>query len=230
MSYSVILPAPGTLINSAGVADANGLPAPGFSGLNIESNYDVDVLRSRSNRGLPVDSGQHFWSFRISYHPMTVNSFTALENFMYGHNTRKNPFYVVLPNYARPKPAETATFLDTNTVSTVGIHYTNESQVIVNTVLNLQPGAYVNFLGDALHKSTYKIARVETPTSFSGTAPAAGTMRLTIFPPLQREVANASALRLINPQFRVLQRGNINPQYDENNMISFGINVEEILP
>ena len=232
MSYSNILPAPGTLINRAGILDPLGMPAPGFSGLGLESNYSVSVLRTRaSNRGTPVEDGGHFWSFSINYHEMRVEEFTAIESFLLGHNTRKNPFYVILPNYAEPNKAFADT-IRTTTIHNTGIRYPGETQIVIDREGDLYPGCFINFnnLNDALHKNVYKVTRVETPQVFSGNPPAAGTQRLTIFPPLQREIPNVTPVQFLNPKFRVIQTSPINPRYDQNNIVSFSFNVEEIMP
>ena len=235
MSYSTILPAPGSLINSAGVIDPAGLPAPGFSGLNIRSNYNVGINRTRSNRGFPVEEGDFYWSFNISYNPMRQEEYEALESFLMGHNTRKKPFYVTLPNYAAPRDIAFATHAISNPLPVVGNHYAGDTEILINTAgfpnQNLNVGCYVNFIntGDALHKSTYKIARVETTNSHAGISPGSERIRVTIFPPLQRDVPTGT-MRVINPQFRVIQTNQINPDIDRNNIFTVNLEVEELLP
>ena len=233
MSYSKILPAPGTLLNMAGVPDLQGLPAPGFSGVDLQSNYEVSLSRSRaSNRGVPSTNGGHFWSFSISYHEMEEDQFTAIESFLLGHNTRLNPFYVVLPNYAAPRDSAMAAFAQSNTITTDGAYFAGDSQIVLNLASSLLPGCYINFddPDDALHKSVYKVARVETAAVNAGVSPGVGKTRITIFPPLQREMSPSVPVRFINPTFRVLQTSTVNPSYDKDNMISFSFTVEEILP
>ena len=229
---SNILPAPGTLINSAGILDPNGMPAPGFSGLNIRMNQSSDVQRSRSNRGLVISGSEYFWSFQINYHPMTVEEYEAIECFLLANNTRVNPFYVTLPNYSAPKPAGYNSFQNSTPVTVFGAHYAGDTQIIVNSSnTTLIPGCFINLNGsDALHKSVYKVARVETPTSFSGTAVPSGKLRLSIFPPLQRDTVGTVTVQFTKPTFRVIQKSELNPEFDQNNTVSFGLSVEEILP
>mgnify|MGYP001346996585 CR=1 FL=1 len=144
MSYSKILPAPGTLLNMAGVPDPQGLPAPGFSGVNLQSNYDVSLLRSRaSNRGLPNTTGSHYWSFSISYHDMEEDQFSAIESFLLGHNTRLNPFYVVLPNYASPKPFSTGNYAQSNIITT-SMNYNGISKSVNKQIIMFR--RYNNFI------------------------------------------------------------------------------------
>lgn len=234
MPYSNILPAPGTRINGAGLLDPAGLPAPGFSGLNVKLNQSSDVQRTRSNRGLTISGSEYFWSFDIRYHPMLEEEYIAIESFLLGHNTKVKPFYVALPNYSTPKPEGFNTHQIANPVTVTGGNYfAGDTQVaIVSTNNTLTPGCFINFVdsSDALHKSTYKVSRVESPASFSGVAPAAGTLRLSIFPPLQRNMSTGVAVRFTQPLFRVIQRSELNPEYDQNNTVSFGLTVEEILP
>lgn len=235
MNYSTILPAPGTLINSAGMEDSlNGLPAPGFSGLDIKSKYPVEVLKSRSNRGTPVSENTHEWSFSISYHPMSFEEYNAIESFIFAHNTRKIPFYVVLPNYDKPNSPFDA-FARDNVITVKDVYYAGENTIEIGDDLPeyLLPNCYINLLDnqDALHESTYKVARVETPSAYVGDAVPAGRLRLTLFPPLQRDSVGTVTVRFINPVFRVLQEGaDISPSYDSNNRVSFSMQVKEILP
>lgn len=232
MTFSKILPAPGSLINSAGILDPSGAPAPGFSGVNFKSNYSVSLNRSRSNRGLPIDDNKHFWSFTINYHTMTMEEYTSIENFLHGHNTRRNPFYVSLPNYSVPKNSFFANYVDSNIIYTSGTGYAGDNRVTIVAPEGLEPGCYINFIDDddALHKSTYKVSRVESPSLYSGDPPAAGTLRLTIFPPLQRDFSGNVQVRFINPLFRVLQTNDVEPNFDKNNNVTTNIVVEEILP
>ena len=236
MAYSNILPAPGTLLNRAGVLDPLGLPAPGFSGLNITSNYSTNVNRSRSNRGLVIDDQKHYWSFTINYHPMQKDEFDAIEAFILGHNTRKIPFYVSLPNYSGPSNVALRNYLLTNNVKSKFYYYAGESEVIINMTgapnMELEPGMFINFNdpNDALHKATYKVGRVETPTVHAGVSPGASAVRLTLFPPLQRDLPVNVPVTIINPLFRVIQRNELSPSFDENNVVSFNLQVEEILP
>lgn len=234
--FSRTLPAPGTLINAAGVADPNGLPAPGFSGLQLRSNRTADTQRTRSNRGYTVDNADFYWSFTISYHPMTMLEWNALESFLYGHDTLLNPFYVTLPNYSGPTDSAFAAHAASNDLMIAGTVYAGETEILIDTTgfpnQNLNVGAFANIYDpdDALHKSTYKIARVETPTQFSGTAPAPNTMRVTLYPPVQRDLSPNSELIVTSPVFRVIQKNQIDPQFDENNIVTINLQVEEILP
>jgi hypothetical protein len=233
MSYSNTLPAPGTLINAAGAADVNGLPAPGFKGLDFDSVYPVGISRTRSNRGLPNSGGEHYWTFTISYNEMTKEEFEAVNSFLMGHNTRLNPFYVVLPNYAAPEDSAFATYAAGNTITAPDAQYAGDTTVEIVAPEGLKPGCFINFVDsdDALHKSTYRVARVESPSQHAGVAPAAGRLRLTIFPPLQRDFSGTVTVRFTNPTFRVIQRNSISPKFDNNNIVdSFSLQVEEILP
>lgn len=233
MSYSVVLPAPGDLIDSSGQPTKFGWPAPGFSGINLTSNYSVGVNRSRSNRGITSSDEQHYWSFGISYHPMKQEEYTSVENFILGHNARKRPFYVSLPNYFYPNSKDFAAFANTNEITVTGVFYAGESIVEINsTNINLLPGCFINFRDpeDALHEGAYKITRVETPEMYVGGAVAADTLRISVFPPLQRDVSANTILQFIKPQFRVIMKNDLNPQYDKDGLVSVSLQVEELLP
>lgn len=236
MAFSNQLPAPGALINKAGVLDnVTGEPAPGFAGVNLRSHLETQLLRSRSNRGLPVVEGGHFWSFEIQYHPMTKNMFDSLESFILGMNTRANPFYVVLPNYSSSKNGLFNTWDASNNATVSGSVFAGDTSFIVGTIANANipyPGDLFNVVdaGDALHKNTYKVTRVETNAVYSGTQPAVNNPRIHFFPPLQRDKVGTMTLVFQNPAFRVLQRGDHEVDYDENNLVSFRMSVEEIMP
>ena len=234
MSFSNILPAPGTLINAAGIADnIDGSPAPGFSGLNIRFNNTVGKFRSRSNRGLTIGESDNFWSFNISYNPMTIDQFSSLESFILGHNTSGVPFYVTLPNFATPKPQAFLDSLGGGDLSAVAGSLAGDKTITITSAnTTLLPGCFINLIdsGDALHKSTYKVTRVETPALFVGSAVAAGKLRLSITPPLQRSFVGTVTAKFINPQFRVIQTSEIEVEYDRNNTVSFSMSCEEILP
>lgn len=234
MAYSNILPAPGSRINGAGALDSNGLPAPGFSGLNMKLNQSSDVQRTRSNRGLVIAGTDFFWSFDIKYHEMTIPEYEAIENFLLSSNSKVKPFFVTLPNYNAPKPTIFNTFQISNPISvTAGTYYAGDTQILLSSGdTTLLPGCFINFVdsSDALHKSVYKVSRVETASSYSGIAVAANRIRITIFPPLQRGFVGATTVKFTNPQFRVIQKSDISPEFDQNNIVSFGLSVEEILP
>ena len=234
MAYSTIFPAPGTLIDSAGKTNnLTGLPAPGFAGLNIKANQPVRVVRARSSRGLPISGSSFFWSFDISYHEMTVEEYEAIENFLLGHNTKVNPFYITLPNYAQPRPSGYETFLNGADLSIDSTVYAGDKTITVNsTNASLLPGCFLNIDddSDALHKGTYKVTRVETPTNFSGDPVAANKLRLSLFPEVQRDQVGTITARLVNPTFRVIQTGDTQAEYSQNNTVSFGFSCAEILP
>lgn len=237
MAYSLQLPAPGSLINMAGQLDnVAGLPAPGFAGIDLESHMDVNVLRSRSNRGLPVTEGGHYWSFGIKYNPMTRNTFDALEAFVLGMNTRVNPFYVVLPNYSASKNPLFNTWDATNNAIISGTAYAGDTTLTLGgTISNANipyPGDYFNIVDsmDALHKNVYKVTRVETNASYTGAQPAANAPRIHIFPPLQRDKIGTCSLVFQNPSFRVIQKGNWKTSIDRDGLYEVDIDVEELMP
>lgn len=233
MSFSTVFPAPGTLIDSAGQANANGLPAPGFSGLNVKANQSVQVYRARSNRGLPISSGTHFWSFQISYHEMTIEQYEAIEMFLLGHNAKLNPFYITLPNYSEPRPSTYESFVNGADLTVDSGSYAGDRTITIDSSnTTLIPGCYINLIddADALHKSTYKVARVETPTTYTGDAPAGNKLRLTLFPPLQRDFVGNVTARFSSPQFRVIQTSDLDVEYTGDNTVNFSFACAEILP
>lgn len=233
MSYSNIFPAPGTLIDSSGQANPNGLPAPGFSGLNLTANESVSINRSRSARGLASSSDDFFWSFRVSYHNMTQDEYDAIEMFLLGHRAKKNPFYITLPNYAQPKPSSFTTFLNGQDLPCVAGSYAGDETItVISSNTSLLPGCYINLIddADALHKSTYKVTRVETPLNYVGDPVASNRLRLSIYPHNKRDFIGNVTARFIKPQFRVVQTSDLEVEYDEHNIATFGFTCAELLP
>ena len=231
--YSNILPAPGSLINAAGILDPLGIPAPGFKGVNFTSQYETGLLKSRSNRGISSTTGRHSWNFSIEYHQMTSDEYDAIANFLFGYNTRLVPFYVSLPNMNTPSPQDFRIYSKDNEITVTQPFFAGETEIVINSaVTTLLPGSMINFIDndDALHKSTYRVNRVETSNSFVGEQPANNTMRINIFPPLQRDFSGDITVRFHDPLFRVKQMNDVSPNYDMNNLVEFSINVEEVLP
>lgn len=248
------LPAPGSLITQYGMAGGTnngisaalqGLPAPGFSGVNLRSNYGTSLIRSRgSARGTVNTNNAHFWSFDISYHEMTQEEYAAIESFLMSHNTRLKPFYVTLPNYSRPNGSfmnfinsvasdivvESNYFAGDSSIEVSNADFTADPSTLYD-FYRLNPGCFINIEGsDALHKSIYKVSLVES-SWYREDPVSSGKIRLHLFPPLQRDVTAGSTIKFVDPEFRVIQRNAIEPSFDEDGIVNgMTINVEEVQP
>lgn len=235
--FSDILPDPAHPITDAGDIAPGGTPGPGFSALGFQSNTETQVSRTNSGRGVSRDQGVQYWSFNISYNPMFRHQFDPVDTFLGMRNPRRDPFYVVLPQYSRPKDP---TFNGTANTYVRRDHESGSETLLVwhNTadfVGKLRPGDMFNIvdLEDYNHQKIYKVGAVETNDYYQAgtTQPAKNELRLHITPPLQRYTTDNSRLVLINPKFRVIAKSDVQEhQLDNNNLYSFSLAVEEFQP
>ena len=116
------LPDPTFFVTDAGSVDVSGNVGPGFASVSINSNRPVQASRTISGRGITRETGAHFWEININYHPMTRTEFDVVSTFLDARNGRLNPFYVVLPQYSKPRNATFATAVNTNTPTVSGAH------------------------------------------------------------------------------------------------------------
>lgn len=104
-AFSNLLPDPAHPITDAGDIASSGTPGPGFSALAFRSNTETQVSRTQGGRGITRDGGVQYWSFNISYNPMFRFQFDPIDTFLVMRNPRRDPFYVILPQYSKPKDA-----------------------------------------------------------------------------------------------------------------------------
>jgi hypothetical protein len=112
-SFSDLLPDPNNKINSAGASDSSGTAGPGFAKIKFTSENNTQMSRTISGRGVAASPGFHKWSFDISYNPMTRDEFDPVASFLESRRGRLNPFYVILPQHAKPRDSDFNTFLTT---------------------------------------------------------------------------------------------------------------------
>jgi hypothetical protein len=239
-AFSNLLPDPANPITDAGDISVTGTPGPGFSAVGFQSNTETQVSRTNSGRGITRDGGSQYWSFSISYNPMFREQFDPVDSFLAMRNPRRDPFYVILPQYSRPKNA--GFLAAVNAVQpTIGTAVTAGSSSILvrlaNTTINAtaRPGDMFTITDPTNynHQKVYKVGAVETANYYqAGTVPpAADTMRVWISPPLQRSVSAGSLVTFVNPKFRVISKSDVQEyQLDTNNLYSFSLAVEEIQP
>lgn len=239
MAFVNRLPDPGFKINAQGLEDPiMGLPAPGFKGVNLTSIKDRELVKTRSKRAISVSTGSHEWQFSIQYNPMTEAQKRALEAFVYGHGIVENPFYVVLPNYSKPLGTFGTSGVDdyiAKTARTAGSTYIDMIRPASASITGKIPSAgdmfNINNSGDFLHQNTYKVGWVETPTAFNTSSPGANTVRIHIFPSLQRSIAINSNINFFNPKFRVISKSTeFSTSTDAFGRSILSLDVEEVLP
>lgn len=238
--YTDILPDPNNKIGTAGEANTSGNTGPGFAKIKFGSNNQIQVARTISGRGISASPGYHMWEFSINYNPMTRSEFEPVSTFLESRRARLYPFYVILPQHAKPQNASFASWCAANLsgVTVSGTHTAGSSTLLISVGAATgepSPGDFITVTdsGDINHKKTYKIVRVETNTTYkNGTVqPSSTQRRLHLVPPLTRATSSGAVVNFINPKFRVIQKGDvIEYDLDTDNLYQFSLNLEEILP
>lgn len=231
------LPDPTFGVSDAGSADAAGRKGPGFASVQVSSNRPVQVSRTMSGRGIQREGGAHTWEINITYNPMRRDDFDVVSSFLDARNGRLNPFFVVLPQYSRPKDNAFNTFVTTNTMRVVGAHSAGASSMLIDATPAIsgtaKPGDFftITDLNNVNHTKVYKVTRVETNALYQAgeTQPATNQLRIHFMPPLTRLVADDSEINWLNPKFRVIQKNEVTEyQLNTDNLYQFQLSVEEI--
>jgi hypothetical protein len=247
-SFNNRLPDPTFDVSSGGaqVTAGTGSKGAGFASVAVRSKKDTQVSRTISGRGVQREQGAHNWEIDINYHPMTRADFDVVASFLDARNARLYPFYVVLPQYSRPKNSLFRTSVATMAVKTYEAKPAGSSYIYIdiNDSLTTFPVAGYPSIGDFFnivdatdinHQKAYKITRVETTTDYNsslpGVIPNSYRTRIHFTPPFVRDVAIDSTVRFLDPTFRVITRGDvIEYSLGTDNMYQFQLQLEEIQP
>lgn len=247
-SFSDLLPDPDNKISDAGHTDnTSGSSGPGFAKVKFRSINETQSSRTISGRGVAASPGSHNWEFDISYNPMTRAEFEPVAAFLESRSGRLKPFYVVLPQYWRPRDDTFYTYFGyntftksvTNNVITTALTSAGQSSTMVTGTATLvgdpKPGDFFTFTdpADINHKKAYKVIRVENNTTYQvgTTQPSTSQRRIHFHPPLARTTSAGSTLNFINPMFRVAQKGDtVEYDLDTDNLYQFSLSLEEIQP
>lgn len=234
------LPDPTFGVNDAGVVDAAGVKGPGFSSVRMSSSEDNQVSRTRSGRGVHRSDASQYWNISIKYNPLTRDQFDVVEAFLEARKARRYPFFVVLPQYAKPRDATFAAFVLATPMRAAAITAAGSNTLLIDangtTILGTpKMGDFftITDAADINHLKAYKVTRVETPAYYQTgtTAPPANSMRIHINPPLQKSTALGATINWINPQFRVAMKGDVlENELDTEGTFDFGLELEEIMP
>ena len=238
-SFSNVLPDPIRKITDQGDIDASGVAGPGFAGVHFSSNSETQVSRTNSGRGVQRDQETQFWSFSIKYNPMFRAQFDPVDAFLASRNGRRNPFFVVLPQYSKPKDSAFATFATSNIIRTFTPVLSGARSLMIDAVPVFSSTPKPNDMftitdpANANHLKMYKITRVETNLRYQAGSlqPTTNQLRIHVDPPIQRATTEDAVINFINPMFRVIQRSDIREHdLDTNNLYSFSLDLEEIQP
>ena len=254
-NFSDLLPDPNFGINSAGATFSNssqfsttstkvldGVAGPGFAKIKFTSDNTTQVSRTISGRGVTASPSYHKWSFDISYNPLTRDEFDPVGAFLESRRGRLNPFYVILPQHAKPKNTTFAayTLANLSAITVASATAAGSPTLMLNGFSAISgspsPGDFFTITdsSDVNHKKAYKVVRVEDNGTYQTgtTAPALNTQRrVWTQPPISRAVAATAVINFINPQFRVIQKGDtMEYDLDTDNLYQFSLSLEEILP
>lgn len=236
-SFANVLPDPYSPITDAGDTNASGTQGPGFAGITVTSNKDTQVSRTISGRGVHRESGSHYWEIDIKYNPMLREQFDPVDAFLESRNSRLTPFYILLPQYIKPKNLTFANFCFTHGFTTGVSYLAGASNMTIGTNVpvqgNARPGDMftINDPANINHQKVYKVTRAETTAYYQAGSvqPASTQQRIWFNPPLQRMVTAPSTINFINPLFRVITKTDVK-SYDLNtdNLYSFSLSLEEV--
>lgn len=238
-TFSDILPDPNNKIMDSGDADPSGTPGPGFASVSITSNFDTQLNRTISGRSVARSSGVHKWDISIRYNPMFRDDFDPVDAFLATRFGRLAPFFVILPQYSKPKDSTFYTFALSNTLKNLVAYDAGTTAMMIYAPGaisgNPKPGDMftITDASDANHLKAYKITRVETDQRYQAatTAPTTAQKRIHFSPPLQRDVAINSTINFINPKFRVnLKNDVLEQELNDDGLYSFGLELEENTP
>lgn len=233
------LPDPTWGMALAGNADnVTGTKGPGYASVTVRSNRPVQVSRTLSGRGVQTTTGAHVWEIDINYHPMQRSDFEIVSAFLEGRYGKLNPFYVVLPQYSKPRDSTFATFATNNVISVNGAHAAGSTVLNIDAPIAISgtplPGDFftITDAADVNHQKAYKIVGVESNALYQNTRtqPATNQLVLHIVPQLTRFTNDNAVVNFINPQFRVFQKSDVlEYSLDTNNTWQFQLQLEEIL-
>lgn len=242
LSYNNRLPDPTFFVNEAGAIGVGaGYKGPGFASVRVSDTESTQVSRTVSGRGVSRSTASQHWEISIRYNPMTRDEFDVVDTFLQSRGGRRYPFFVVLPQYSKPRNVAFA-----NYVTSVPQRVAQPTAAGAPTLLmESNNGSAVQGLpkmGDMFtisdpaninHMKVYKVLGVEDSNYYRAgtTAPPVGKYRVRTNPPLQRFTNQNATVNWINPAFRVVMKGDvIEHELDTENTYQFGLELEEIQP
>ena len=240
-SFNNRLPDPTFLVNDAGAVGVTGAKGPGFASTRVISNEDTTVSRTNSGRGVPRSGATQYWEISITYNPMLRDEFDVVDTFLHSRRGRRKAFFVVLPQYSRPKDPAFVTFATDKILKAANA--TSEGSPTLNIVTEDEstftsyprPGDFFTISDptDINHLKAYKVIAVETNDLYQEDTiqPPVNQVRVHINPPLTKFVTGNAVINFIDPQFRVIQKGDvIEHELNTDNLYQFGLQLEEIMP
>ena len=238
--FTNILPDPNNAIGEAG--QSGGTAGPGFASVKLASEHKMMNTRTNSGRLISREISGHKWNIDLSYNPMTRDEFEPVYSFLLQKRGSLTPFFVSLPQYKAPRNSTFATFVASNSMTTVGNTSSGNTNLMIthasfdkDTKGTAKPGDIFTITdsSDSNHTKAYQVTRVEHDADYlSGTtAPTATQLRVHFVPALQRTVYQGATVVFNDPKFRVVLKNDIQ-EYDLNtdNLYDFSLKLEEAQP
>ena len=267
MAVQDTLPDPNYKRYHDGSDNASGTAGPGFASIKLTNDQRVLTSRTNSQRVLARAIAGQKWKIDINYNPMTQAEFAPVYAFLLAKQGPINSFFVSLPQYRAPQNSTWATHAASGTISprVEGAVVAGKSQIIMQAYDHASigehssmpvwnptddegyiypngpaPGDMITFedSADATHTKAYLITAAEmTPDDNSVNA---DQVRLTITPPLVKNVSNHAHIVLGNKRYQVTtvlvpKIKVIMPQplstytLNKDNLYSFSLKLEEYL-
>jgi len=242
-NYSNVLPNPSNSIDYAGSSEGNTGDAagPGYASVQISSKFQTAMDKTNSGTLISRSKASHGFEVNIRYNPLTEEEFMPVYGFLMEKQGMLKSFLVPIPQYDNPQDSTLAAGSINFAVNNPSNYSAGVSKIDIDaagynpsTQGTLRPGDLITFTdsADSNHLKAYKITRVETSTDYQGqpsAAPTSNELRVSISPPLQKNLSNNSVVNYKNPKMKVIMKSDV-LQYDlkTDNRYSFSLNLQEV--
>ena len=256
MAIQLTLPDPNFKRFVDGTDDASGTVGPGFASVKLTNDQKILVSRTNSQRLLARAVAGQKWNIDINYHPMTRAEFEPVFSFLLAKQGPLTPFFVSLPQYRTVQNAVFNTFVTSTDpwgLRVEGAVTAGKSTFLFQAVdygggfaptpsqtasshNGPTPGDMLTFndSNDTTHTKAYLVTAVETRTNNQtenvDSSIELDQWRLTVSPPLVKNVANHAEIIFKQPKIKVVMPQPIR-EYNLNtdNLYSFNLKLEEYL-
>lgn len=206
--------------------------------VSVELTRVSDVKSDRTIGGKVIQRRQKYpmWQASFSYNQLTKSQFTPIYSFISQKQSGLRPFFVILPQYQKPKDADFATYVASNDVLTTEAKSAGQTSIEIEDT-ETTDGLTLPKFGDlfhfedsenSFHTKAYMIDRVETSNTHL-TAPTTGSVRIHFSPALHRDVSNGAKVVFNEPKLFVRQTEGSQPySVDNDGLYNFSLKVEEV--
>jgi len=240
MAFLNVLPDPLRNIKDSGEG-AGGSYGPGFASVKVNSHQPTMVSRTNGGRVVTRSQATHYWSFDITYNPMTRDEFEPINSFLMSRQGRLSAFYIALPQYENPRSSSFATWAgNNNTVDLAsnvdpGATFLKVTGMDNAATTSPKPGDLFNVVDstNSNHSKAYMVTRVETTADqvTSGATLQTYERYIHFNPPLVYYTTSDATLDFLAPLVPVIQKSDVQSySLGTDNLFQFSLSVEEALP